>query len=124
MSYIESVQRIASATVCLLVEGNMPEGIFLPSKFPDYVYAGKPVIALSPSIGTIADLSSHQGVTQVSVADPAAIEAAIARHYDAFVGGKIAELKPSHDLRELYDGARIGHQLKDIFAGLAARPPV
>jgi hypothetical protein len=115
---------MASATVCLLVEGNMSEGIFLPSKFPDYIQAGRPVIALSPPIGTIADLSSHQGVTQVSVADPEAIEAAIACHYDAFATGGMASLEPSRELRQEYDGARIGRQLQELFAGLSTRSPI
>jgi len=124
LSYQASLERIASATVCLLVEGNMPEGIFLPSKFPDYIRAGKPVIALSPSEGTIADLGSERGVTQVSVANPAAIEAAIARHYEAFARGQLASLEPSRELAQHYDGTRIGQQLAGLFAGLIARAPV
>jgi len=121
VSYVESLQAIASATVCLLVEGNMPEGIYLPSKFADYIQARKPVIALSPSTGTIADLRSSRGITQVSHDDLHAIETALARHYDAFTSGQIAALEPCDELMSQYDGTRIGQQLRDLCADLAAR---
>ena len=39
----------------------MKEGIFLPSKFADYVSRGKPVLCLSPKVGVINDLVSEYG---------------------------------------------------------------
>ncbi len=121
LSYFESLQRIASATVCLLVEGNMSEGIYLPSKFADYIQSRKPVIALSPSVGTIEDLSPRTGVTRVNVDDPQGIESAIARHYDAFAAGQLASLEPGEDLVRQYDGVRIGNLLRSLCADLAGR---
>ena len=118
LSYVESLQRMASASVCLLVEGNMPEGIYLPSKFADYIKSGKPVIALSPPTGTIADLSPNRGVVRVQVDDPRSIELAIARHYDVFSRGAGATLKPSAEFIELYDGTRIARILCDLFRSL------
>ena len=121
VTYAESVQWMAAATVCLLVEGNMPEGIYLPSKFPDYIRACKPVIALSPTTGTIADLLPCRGVTQVPVDNPSSIETAIARHYAAFSSGQMASLEPSDELQQQYDGARIGRLIRDLCTDLATR---
>jgi hypothetical protein len=114
---------MAAASVCLLVEGAMPEGIYLPSKLPDYVRASKPVIALSPKIGTVADLTPSRGVTLAAVDDPAAIENALARHYDAFVRGTLATLAPDESLRQEYDGSRIARCLRDLCTELSARRP-
>jgi hypothetical protein len=115
---------MSSAAVCLLVEGNMPEGIFLPSKFADYIQSRKPVIALSPATGTIADLLPANGVTQVQVDSPSAIEAAIVRYYEAFASGQIASLQPDETLVQQYDGARIGRVLRNLCAELAVRSPI
>src|SRR5581483_3719585 len=37
VSYEDSLGYIASASVCVLVEGDFTEGIFLPSKLADYI---------------------------------------------------------------------------------------
>jgi glycosyltransferase involved in cell wall biosynthesis len=51
VSYEESLKYIAQASVCVLIEGEVEEGVFLPSKLCDYLVAKKPVIALSPRRG-------------------------------------------------------------------------
>lgn len=117
-TYEESLKYIAHATVCLLVEGNMAEGIYLPSKFADYIAAGRPVIALSPPIGTIADLQPSIGVMRVSVEDERAIVRALTAHYDAFAEGRIATLSPTRELQSLYDGPLIARTLCDLFSKL------
>ncbi len=120
LSYSKSLERMAAAPVCLLVEGKIAEGIYLPSKFADYVQSGKPVIALSPSTGTIADVAHLRGVTRVSVDDSVAIESAIDRHYDAFTRGSLEDFEPAQELRLRYDGATIARQLRDLFVGVLA----
>ena len=54
--YETSLQRMADADVLLLVENiDAKVGVYLPSKFVDYIWAGKPIVALTPSVGTVAD---------------------------------------------------------------------
>lgn len=119
VSYEESLRHIAEASVCLLVEGEMPEGIYLPSKVADYVTAQKPIIALSPQVGTIADLRHYRGVTQVVVNDAHAIEAALERHFDAFVSGDLARYAPERSLTGKFDGAAIARRLRSLLTATA-----
>ncbi len=64
VSYEESLKRIDEASVILLMEATLKEGIFFPSKFCDYAISNKPLLLFSPEKGTISDLVggySHPG---------------------------------------------------------------
>ena len=93
--YEESLKYIQSATACLLVEGNMAEGIFLPSKAIDYISARKPILALSPAVGVIADLASRGGIIRVDPGDACAIRDAIRGLYEDFRKGTLALRSPT-----------------------------
>jgi glycosyltransferase involved in cell wall biosynthesis len=98
ISYQRSLEYISLATVCLLVEGKLTEGIFLPSKLADYIAAGKPILALSPKNGVVSDMLTYRGVVRTDVDNPQGIEAAIGYYYCAFKKGAIHTLKPSEKL--------------------------
>jgi glycosyltransferase involved in cell wall biosynthesis len=121
VSYEESLRRMTQAAVCLLVEGNMPEGIYLPSKFPDYIQNGKPVIALSPAVGTIADLVPTRGVNVVPVNSPDLIQREINRHYELYAAGELESYRPTAELQGQYAPAAIGARLRELFTELSAR---
>jgi len=55
LEYLDTLAEMRRAGALLLLEAAMPEGIFLPSKLPDYCWAGRPLLALSPDIGEVAD---------------------------------------------------------------------
>lgn len=59
--YEEALQVMKQATVLLVIEGPMEEGIYLPAKFSDYVQCRRPILALSPRVGTLYDLMSQKG---------------------------------------------------------------
>jgi glycosyltransferase involved in cell wall biosynthesis len=84
VSYEESLRYIAQASVCILVEGNLSEGIFLPSKFVDYLAAGKPILAMSPKTGTVADFCNDKGIIRVDLDDSDQIKYALSRLYGLF----------------------------------------
>ena len=94
-NYEESLARIRSATVCVLVEAEMAEGIFLPSKLVDYISAKKPVLALSPRLGVVADLVPGGGITRVDAGDARGIRDAIRGLYLDFHNGTLAQRVPS-----------------------------
>lgn len=56
VSYQDSLNIIANADSTLLIEANMAEGIYLPSKFADYAVSEKPILMYSPENGTISDM--------------------------------------------------------------------
>jgi Glycosyl transferase 4-like domain len=93
--YEESLKYIRSSTACLLVEGDMAEGIFLPSKLVDYITAQKPILALSPRIGVVADLVSGGGIIRVDPGDACAIRDAIRGLYEDFRKGTLPLRSPS-----------------------------
>ena len=92
--YEESLKYIQSATACLLVEAEMAEGIFLPSKIVDYISARKPILALSPREGVISDLVSGGGITRLDAGDVRGIRDAIRGLYMDFRNGTLAQRCP------------------------------
>jgi len=87
VSYEESLRCIEEASVCILVEGSMKEGIYLPSKVADYAVAGKAILALSPANGVIADMLPCRGLVRVDPHDAPAISEAIRHFYQLYKSG-------------------------------------
>lgn len=55
-SYVENLQLMESFDLALLVEAEMQEGIYLPTKVGDYMQSRLPIWSLSPKIGIMNDL--------------------------------------------------------------------
>jgi hypothetical protein len=108
VSYEESLQHIASASVCVLIEAPMREGIYLPSKLADYIAARKPVLALSPRIGTISDLASRSGITVVDPGDDKQIERALRSLYQRHCKQRLRE--PAADLVDTFSAEGIARR--------------
>lgn len=102
VSYEESLHWIACASVCVLVEARMEEGIFFPSKCADYIAAGKPILAFSPGKGVIADLAAlGNGITRIGRDDSEGVAAALEDFYSAQQQGKLSYFAPDETLRAL-----------------------
>ena len=56
VNYSNSLKLLSNYDVCLIIEADLKEGIFLPSKVADYFQKSKPIFALSPKIGVLDDL--------------------------------------------------------------------
>jgi hypothetical protein len=85
---------MAEADVALLVEANLEEGIFFPSKLSDYLTGGRPILALSPRRGVAADFLAAGGGVLAGPEDVAGIAAALERLHDLWSAGRLAELAP------------------------------
>jgi hypothetical protein len=100
VGYDESLDHISEASACLLVEGAFSEGVFLPSKLCSYLVARKPVIALSPANGTVADLARTGRILRVSHGDVSAAGAALDTLFQAFLSGNLGEYAPAISLAD------------------------
>jgi glycosyltransferase involved in cell wall biosynthesis len=85
---------MSEADVALLVEADMEEGIFFPSKLSDYLAGGRPILALSPRRGVTADLLASGGGLLVQPEDEAGIATALERVHDLWRSGRLSELAP------------------------------
>ena len=85
---------MAEADVALLVEANLAEGIFFPSKLSDYLSGGRPILALSPARGVAGDFLSGGGGVLAGPEDVAGIAAALERLHGLWRAGRLAELAP------------------------------
>jgi len=107
VSYDESLEHIGKASVCVVVEAPLKEGIFLPSKFCDYITARKPVIAMSPADGTLNDVAQEGGVLRVAPDDPDEALTALTTLFDAFVQGSLSAYTPPRSLVSRYRADRV-----------------
>lgn len=60
-TYDKTLLRAASSSVLFVIEAKCEEGIFFPSKFVDFVQTGRPILAISPPVGTLADILNKYG---------------------------------------------------------------
>jgi glycosyltransferase involved in cell wall biosynthesis len=95
VTYEESQAIIQAAAVCVLIEADMKEGIFLPSKLVDYLSAGKPVLALSPRVGVINDMAEQFGILRVNTEHVEGVRKAIGNLYLNFRSHTLASVAPS-----------------------------
>jgi len=86
------------ADVLLLLESPMKEGIFMPSKLADSISAGRPILALSPAVGTVSDFLSEGGGIRVGPDELDKIEQALIDLYQRWQTNRLNELAPSRSL--------------------------
>lgn len=86
---------LQGADIFLLVEAKMKEGIFLPSKLADYLRGGRPILALSPTRGVIADCLQEGGGIVVEPDDVNGIGLALTRLYDEWEAGHLMQMAPT-----------------------------
>lgn len=102
-TYEEAQDIAAVSTVLVVIEAPCVEGIFLPSKFVDFVQTGRPVLAVSPQGGVLADILSTEGgglaVNCDSVED---VAEALDKFHSAWLAGKLDQLYGSNKLMDLF----------------------
>lgn len=121
-SYAEMPLALADAAVLVIIEAKLKEGIFFPSKFADYVRTGRPILAVSPKVGTLSDiLSQHGGGLAVDCARPDEVAIGIATLYKSWRAGTLDENYASDRLIRLFDKDVILTRYIEIFGRLGIR---
>ena len=110
------------ADVLLILESDSQEGVFFPSKFIDYVQAGRPVLSISPLVSNMHDvLSKHGGGIAVDVQSSESIAAGIETLYNAWKTGKLDEAYGSACLFDLFSEETVLAQYLEIFQKIRIR---
>ena len=123
VSYEASLSYIASASVCVLIESSMNQGIFFPSKLADYLVSGKPVLGISPRHGLVADLAGRGELIRIDQDDPAAVQNAMNILYSEFKRGKLWSRKPGDQVIEQLQGRNVAEKFLRACQTLISRFP-
>lgn len=115
-SYEETQRIMASSAVLVVIEAQCKEGIFFPSKFVDYVQTGRPILAMVPGQGTLADIvRENGGGLAANNGSPETIFDALSKLYWAWEHAKLDDLYSSAHLKVLFEPARILGLYRQIF---------
>jgi glycosyltransferase involved in cell wall biosynthesis len=113
----EETQKIAeNSTILVIIEAACEEGIFFPSKFVDFVQTGRPILAVSPAVGTLKDIiSTYGGGIAVDGNSPDAVAKAIQIFYNEWKEEKLDEKYGSARLFNLFSEKQVIKQYLEIF---------
>ena len=115
--YEEALETMRTADVLVLVEANVEEGIFLPTKFVEYVECGRPVLAISPRVGTIRDLmDAHGGGIVCDCQSEDEIAGGLARFYDLWRRRELQERFPMDSLGRLFSVESVVGEYEKLFS--------
>ena len=114
--YSQMPKALAKSDVFVIIEAPLKEGIFMPSKIVDYVQIGRPILALTPVVGTITDIfSKHGGGIAVDCQSPDAVAQALQTLYAHWKEGTLDRTYGSDSLISLFSEERVLSLYMDLF---------
>lgn len=123
LGYLQTLAILRASSLLLVIEAPCAEGIFLPSKFVDYVETGRPILSVSPEEGTLHDiLSSRGGGICVPVNSATKITEALEVLFSSWQQEKMDEIYGSTPLYRYYAPETVLMQYENLFAGLGLTP--
>ncbi|MBZ5630865.1 MAG: glycosyltransferase [Acidobacteriia bacterium] len=109
-------ELLGESDVLLVVEAQTPQGIFLPTKFVDYAETCRPILALTPTDGTVSDyLRGYGGGIAVDGASPEQVASALSVLHGAWRKGLLFTSFSSSRLSPLFCQETIVRAYQDIF---------
>jgi len=115
LSHDDCLTELSQAHVLLVVEAEVPEGIFLPTKVVDYASVGRPILAISPSTGTLVDLlAAHGGGIAADCLNTTQIAVALEELLVAWRTGGLDSRYGSTRLREVFSTRHVGELYSEI----------
>ena len=122
--YTEMPEVLRSATVLVIIEALVEEGIFLPSKFADYVGVGRPILAISPRTGTLSDvLGEHGGGIAVDGGSAEAVAHALHVLYEHWLNNTLDEHYNTSNLYGLFAVDTVLDVYREIFDRITLPSP-
>jgi glycosyltransferase involved in cell wall biosynthesis len=119
LSYMETLDYCEKSDVLLVIEASYEEGIYLPSKFVDYVQTGRPILAVSPQEGTLNDiLSQYGGGIAVDCEKPEKVMEALIVLYSHWGANTLEEVYSSKRFFDFFSPSKVVSMYMDIFGKL------
>ena len=119
VSYDQALSLQRNADINLIIEADLPEGIFLLSKLVDTVQVGKPILALSPRVGVTRDLNERFHFGEVADnKNRAEVYASFSRLLHSVAAGSSQQEKNTEFLQYLQDSPVQIYE--DIFAKIVS----
>jgi glycosyltransferase involved in cell wall biosynthesis len=116
MPYMATLKALGKSDLLLIIEAPTYEGIYLPAKFVDYVQTGRPILAISPKVGTLNDLlSAHGGGLAVDCTDKGDIYSVLICLYEDWKNGVFDRKYSSGRMKYLYSLESILSSYENIF---------
>lgn len=90
VSYSTSIEMLKDYDIAVIIEAKCEEGIFLPTKVSDFMQAGIPIFAISPSTGVLNDLFKNGNIPYFASNESSKqISQEIEKIYDDFINDKL-----------------------------------
>jgi hypothetical protein len=115
VDYEESLRQMCSADALIIIDAPFEHNVFFPSKLVDYLWARRPILALTPP-GTSANIVTTCGGLVASPATPETIAAGLTGMIERLRAGIIGA--PSEDAIAPYDARRVAAIFDDIVRAL------
>jgi hypothetical protein len=107
LTYTEAQTMAARAAILVVIEASCEEGIFLPSKFIDFVQTGRPILAVSPREGTLNDILSLGGGIVADALSVQSVADAVDKFYAAWEAGELETKLGSWRLYDMFDEEKV-----------------
>lgn len=115
-TYEETLKIMANSRILVVIEAESEEGIFLPSKFVDCVQTGRPILAVSPTASTLADIiSMNGGGIAADCSSSTAVSEAIKTLYIEWKAGTLDDKYGSSRLFHLFSEQKVISEYLELF---------
>lgn len=118
--YAESLARIRGAAALLIFQGGRDTANLIPAKAFEYVRSGRPILALTESVGSTAELIREfdTGIV-VSIDDIADIKSGLVRLYTDYRSGKLTTRTDMNAFSRKYSRRSIAADLASVLSQLS-----
>jgi len=120
VSYSESLSLMYDADVLLLIEADVSNNLFLPSKLSDYIGAGSPIVGIVPD-GAAHDVVCQLGGWVASPHEPKSIVSAMTAAINEALSGRAPDAWSNVDIKTQFSSGHIAREYATILSEISKR---
>ena len=99
----------------MILEADTEDSPFFPAKLADYLWLGKPIVAVSPGASATADVLGADYPLRIPPADSAVAATVFERLWTAWRENALERLAPPASLAGSISEAAIGRRMGEVF---------